>query len=65
MLAAWRLLDAKHRPSIIIALMVCVVFAICLGATMIYAVVLAAALTLWLTINPPVVLETEIANQEI
>ena len=53
MLAAWRLLDAKHRPSIIIALLVCVVFAICLGATMIYAVVLAAALVLWLRVNPP------------
>ena len=63
MLAAWRLLDTKHRPSIIMALMVCIVFAICLGATMIYAVILSAALVLWLSINPPVALEAEVANQ--
>ena len=57
MLAAWRLLEAKHRPSIIIGLLVCVVFAICLGVSMIYAVILAAALVVWLNINPPVVTE--------
>jgi len=58
MLAAWRLLNARHRPAVVTGLLVCVVFAVCLGISMIYAILLAAILFIWLNLCPPVATET-------
>ncbi|PID47620.1 MAG: L-methionine/branched-chain amino acid transporter [Proteobacteria bacterium] len=48
MLAAWRLLESRYRPAIIAGLVVCLVFAVCLGASMAYAVLLAGVFYIWL-----------------
>lgn len=60
MMAAWRLLGRRHRPAIIVGLLVCVVFAFCLGVSMIYAGILAGVCFIWLNIRPPVILEEQV-----
>lgn len=47
MFAAWRLLEAKHRPAIVIGTAVCLIFSISLGSSMIYAVSLAVLIVFW------------------
>ena len=46
MLAAWKLLDKSQRPAILISLLVCAVFIVCLGEAMLYAVLLMATIML-------------------
>lgn len=57
MMAAWRLLEVRHRPAIVMGLLVCVVFAACLGMSMVYAGILALVLFVWLALSPPAVLK--------
>ncbi len=48
MFAAWRLLNPRHRPTIVIGIAVCLAFAVSLGSAMIYAVALALLTLFWL-----------------
>lgn len=52
MLSAWRLLPTKHRPMIMLGLVVCVIFAACLGLSMLYGGALALVLLAWLLVRP-------------
>lgn len=47
MLAAWRLLDAKYRPAVVLALLVCAGFAGSLGRALGYGVLLAGLISGW------------------
>ncbi len=46
MLAAWRLLDRRCRPSIVLGLLACAAFIYCLGIAMLYPLLLALVITL-------------------
>ncbi|MBQ0785402.1 MAG: L-methionine/branched-chain amino acid transporter [Amphritea sp.] len=46
MLAAWRLLDHRYRPAIIVGLFACGLFIYCLGTAMFYAILLGLLITL-------------------
>ncbi len=48
MLAAWRLLDHRCRPAIIVGLFACGLFIYCLGSAMFYALLLGLLITLGL-----------------
>ena len=47
MMAAWRLLGKRHRPAIVLGLLVCAVFFYCLGPSMVYGCLLAVVLFFW------------------
>ncbi|RVU84606.1 L-methionine/branched-chain amino acid transporter [Leucothrix sargassi] len=47
MMAAWRLLSKKHRPAVVLGLVVCAVFVYCLGFSMIYGGLLVVVLFAW------------------
>lgn len=51
MLAAWRLVEHKYRPAILLALGICAGFAWSLGAALLYALGFAAILALWVLFN--------------
>lgn len=46
MLAAWKLLSTRHRPVIALGLLACGLFIYCLGSAMLYALLLAAVITI-------------------
>jgi len=48
MLAAWKLLSTRHRPVIALGLLACGLFIYCLGSAMLYALLLAAVITIGL-----------------
>lgn len=60
MMAAWRLLGKQHRPAIVVGMLVCGIFAACLGASMAYAAILALVFFVWLFISPPTLLEESV-----
>ena len=47
MMAAWRLLGKRHRPAMVLGLLVCAVFFYCLGPSMVYGCLLAVVLFFW------------------
>jgi len=48
MLAAWKLLSTRHRPVIALGLLACGLFIYCLGSAMLYALLLAAVISIGL-----------------
>ncbi|MDO6562096.1 L-methionine/branched-chain amino acid transporter [Amphritea sp. 1_MG-2023] len=46
MLAAWKLLPHRHKPAIIIGLCACALFTYCLGAAMLYALIIGLLISL-------------------
>ncbi len=51
MLAAWRLLRKSYRPAVVVGLLVCAVFAYSLGGGLIYGLLLALFLWVWVNIR--------------
>ncbi|WP_428036251.1 L-methionine/branched-chain amino acid transporter [Amphritea sp.] len=52
MLAAWKLLDRRCKPAIVISLIACGMFIYCLGSAMLYALLLGSLITLILLGQP-------------
>lgn len=57
MMAAWRLLNKRYRAAIVMSLVVCVGFALSLGSSLLYGVLLAVVLGAWIHLRVKRVVE--------